>query len=210
MKHLVLASFNQHKIREFHLIDPHLALVTPEFYNLSSDQSFIETGNSFFENAYGKAHHIAVLIYQQTGSWVPVLADDSGICVDALDGAPGIYSARFGSELQNPPKTDQERTLYLLNQIEQQENRKAHYLCNLVCYYGVDTFISAQESWEGTISHAISQGTTGFGYDPIMLIPPQNRCVAEITEEEKARISHRAKAYHKIKHTLYEMLESEK
>jgi XTP/dITP diphosphohydrolase len=208
MKQVVLASFNQHKIHEFRLIDPQLPLVTPDIYSINADQSFDEIGTTFFENAYGKARHMAQLIFNKTGIWIPVLADDSGICVDGLGGAPGIYSARFGFDLPQPPKTDQERVQYLLKCLENQDNRKAHYVCNLVCYYGPDTFLCSQEIWEGIVSTSISQGTTGFGYDPIMIIPPGNRCVAEITEEEKARISHRAKAYNMIKSGIYTILKS--
>lgn len=208
MKQVVLASFNHHKIHEFGIIDPQIPLVTPDFYSITSDQSFNETGTSFFENAFGKAQHMAQLIFNQTGTWVPVLADDSGVCVEGLGGAPGIYSARFGHELPNPPKTDHERAQYLLKCLENQQNRNAHYVCNLVCYFGPDTFLSSQEIWEGTVSTSMSQGTTGFGYDPIMIIPPDNRCVAEITEAEKARISHRAKAYNVMKSSIYTILES--
>ena len=205
MKELILGSHNPHKIHEFGLIAPDFSFSSPAKYGLTEGDSFEEVGRSFFENAYGKAEQIHRLIFDRTGKRVPVLADDSGICVEAFVGAPGIYSARYGSEIPNGPRTDAERTAFMLKNLDGKANRNAHYVCCLVCYVGPDRFLSAQETWEGVLAETLSAGTTGFGYDPIFLIPPTMTPVAEITEQEKASISHRAKAFNAIRQELIQL-----
>lgn len=127
-----------------------------------------------------------------------VIADDSGICVDALDGKPGIYSARYGSDDQNNPcLNDKDRNQKLLSElvdIVDGPERSARYICAISVLINPDRFISVQDSMEGRIAMKPSSGSGGFGYDPIFFIPEYGRHVADLTDAEKHRISHRGKA----------------
>ena len=152
----------------------------------------------------------------------PVIADDSGICVDALDGKPGIYSARYcgrlSKKIDGHSLSQTEQNALLIedvnltlkekglsdSEIRFYENRRCHYACVLILYYGNDKFICCQETLEGTLLYDAkdSRGTTGFGYDPIIFLPEFNKTVAELTEEEKNAISHRGKAARAIASAL--------
>ena len=147
-----------------------------------------ETGNTFLENALIKA----VELYRLLGKGQPVIADDSGICVDALDGRPGIYSARYGGE----KLSDAERNALLLEEMGDNPRRSSRFVCAMVLYCGSDRFFAAQETMEGelVLNTESARGTGGFGYDPILYIPELGRTVAELAEEEKNRLSHRGKA----------------
>ena len=127
-----------------------------------------------------------------------VIADDSGICVDALDGRPGVYSARYGSE----SISDGERNALLLEEMKGVERRGAHYVCCMVAILGTDHFGVAQETWHGEIAQAPSEGTGGFGYDPIFYLPDRGLTVADIDDAEKDAISHRGKASRRIRRYL--------
>ena len=163
-----------------------------------------ETGNSFHENALLKARELYALLNKARPALFspgdPVIADDSGICVDALDGRPGIYSARYaGKESWESGKKkleSAERNALLLEEVGNSANRKARFVCAMVLMYSPDRFFIAQETMEGEIvknpEHA--KGAGGFGYDPILFIPELKRTVAELSEEEKNTISHRGKA----------------
>ena len=149
---------------------------------------------TFVENALAKARHAS----KHTG--LPALADDSGICVDALDGAPGVYSARFAGE---PPtgaaggreNQDSRNNQKLLDLLATATNRKAHYYCVLVLARRADDPqpIICEAEWHGEIARA-PRGSGGFGYDPLFLIPELRRTGAELEPTEKNRISHRAQA----------------
>ncbi|MCL2043673.1 MAG: non-canonical purine NTP pyrophosphatase [Treponema sp.] len=139
-----------------------------------------------------------------------IIADDSGICVDALDGRPGIHSARYAGRnvsydsMQNPiggavdgkKLQAHERNILLLEELGTTTRRTARFVCAMVLLFSLDRFYFAQETCEGEIVRSIEQakGAGGFGYDPILFIPELNRTVAELSEEEKNTISHRAKA----------------
>lgn len=183
---IVLASGNAGKLREFQQLLSGCGYdVVPQ--SEFSVQTPEETGLTFVENAILKARHAS----KATG--LPALADDSGIEVDALHGQPGIYSARFAGENATDAANNQ-RLLELLQDVPA-EQRTARYQCVLVFMrHSQDpTPIICQGAWEGRILTApIGEG--GFGYDPLFLVPDQQCSAAELSKEEKGRISHRAKA----------------
>jgi XTP/dITP diphosphohydrolase len=204
---LLLASGNAHKKREFGEIFPNDRIMTPAEFGLSFD--YPETGTTFLDNALGKA----VALYRQCRDEADidpplVIADDSGICVDALDGAPGVYSARFGSDLPTPPSSDAERTSLLLRRLEGREDRGAHYVCCMVVVFAEDRYAVAQETWHGEIARDASSGTGGFGYDPVFIVPELRKSVADIEPVEKNRRSHRGKAARRIR-TLLQSMQAE-
>jgi len=156
-----------------------------------------ETGNSFLENALLKAEALYRII---KNAHSVVIADDSGICVDALGGRPGIHSARYcgpgESNVTGKKLPDAERNALLLTELGDNPKRSAHFVCAMVLYLGPDRFFAAQETLEGELvkNAESSRGEGGFGYDPILFIPELGLTVAELSEEEKNRISHRGKA----------------
>ena len=164
-----------------------------------------ETGNTFFENALIKAKALYRLLCEKNviRHGEPVIADDSGICVDALDGRPGIYSARYG--MTGTKLSDSERNTLLLSELGDNPLRTACFVCAMVLYYGPNRFFSAQESLEGEmVRNADSaRGSGGFGYDPVLYIPELGRTVAELDAEEKNRLSHRGKAGRAIANILF-------
>ncbi|GHV61499.1 non-canonical purine NTP pyrophosphatase [Spirochaetia bacterium] len=159
-----------------------------------------ETGATFLENALIKARALYRLTAEK-GLADPIIADDSGLCVDALGGRPGIYSARYqgvgryGSEGGKKPDAA-ERNALLLRELGDNPNRKARFVCAMVLLFSEDRFFAVQETLEGEIISRAEgkRGGGGFGYDPILWLPELGRTVAELSEEEKNRISHRGKA----------------
>jgi XTP/dITP diphosphohydrolase len=157
-----------------------------------------ETGNSFRENALIKAHELHKLLCEKKLFHVgdAVIADDSGICVDALDGRPGIYSARYagtpGRET-NVSLNDTDRNTLLLAELDGLSRRNARFVCAITLLFNTDNYYIAQETLEGYITESPG-GSGGFGYDPVLFIPELGRTVAELSAEEKNRISHRGKA----------------
>ena len=181
MKKIVLASNNAGKLREFAEllatcdleVLPQAAFDIPE-----ADEPHV----TFVENALAKARHAARL----TG--LPALADDSGLCVAALGGAPGVYSARYAGE----PKSDQRNNEKLVRDLAGQADRRAHYVAVLVLVRHADDpqpLISEGE-WHGEIVDT-PRGAGGFGYDPYFLVPDLGQTAAELPSEEKHRRSHR-------------------
>lgn len=185
---IYLASGNNHKRIELQAILKGHKFITPQEAGVDFDP--LEDGSSFLENALIKARELFALIH------APVLADDSGICVDALDGRPGIYSARYGSNNGQELDASSRNTL-LLKELVNQNERKARFVCAMVLMLSPDRFFVAQETMEGEIIHG-ERGTKGFGYDPILYIPTLNKTVAELSEEEKNRSSHRGLAGRRI------------
>lgn len=166
-----------------------------------------ETGSFFCENALLKARALHTLLNQQHPPLFtpgdPIIADDSGICVDALNGRPGIYSARYaGPEglIQRRAAKDKissaQRNALLLEELGDNPLRTARFVCAMVLMFSPERFYVIQETCEGKIvkGKEFAQGTNGFGYDPIMYIPALGRTMAELSEEEKNTISHRGKA----------------
>ena len=190
---LVLATRNQGKIRE---IEKALDLPRLEIRSLQDFPDLpevVEDGRTFLENAFKKAQACA----QATGG--PALADDSGLEVDCLNGAPGIYSARFsGAEA-----TDEANNRKLLSLLEgiPEERRTARFVCRMVLYLPAGTWIQTEGFCPGIIARA-PRGEHGFGYDPVFYLPEFNKTMAELPLEEKNQISHRAQALRKIRSHL--------
>lgn len=188
MQKLVLASNNAKKLKELtELLAPLDITLVPQA-ELGVGEAD-EPHCTFVENALEKARHAA----RATG--LPALADDSGICVDAFGGAPGVLSARFAGE----PKSDQRNNDKLLADLAGQANRHAHYYCVLVYVRTADDPqpIIAEGEWHGEILHA-PQGDGGFGYDPLFLIPNLGLSVAQVSSDEKHRRSHRGQALRRL------------
>ena len=188
MKSIVLASGNPGKKAEIEqLLEPFgTRVVTQTELGITEAEEPYET---FFENALAKARHAAF------ATRLPALADDSGICVDALGGAPGVHSARYAGE----PRSDARNNEKLLLELKDKNNRSAHYVCVLVLVRGPgDTEpLVAQAEWHGEIAHA-PRGTNGFGYDPYFLVPGLGKTAAELAPEVKNRLSHRGQALAKL------------
>jgi XTP/dITP diphosphohydrolase len=184
MKKLVLASNNAGKLREF------AALLAPLDFEVLPQSAFAvpeaeEPHYTFVENALAKARHAARL----TG--LPALADDSGICAEALGGAPGVQSARYAGE----PKSDQRNNEKLIASLQGQVNRRAHYCCVLVLVHHADDPqpVIAEGEWHGEIIDT-PRGAGGFGYDPYFWLPEFGCTAAELPAEKKNAISHRGLA----------------
>jgi len=187
---IILATQNQGKLKEFQQLSIGKDL---EFLSIPTELKEMpeETGKTFKENAFIKAKYVSE--YFQ----MPALADDSGLEVDALHGAPGIYSARYsssGSDLDNCEK--------LLSNMKgiAKKNRAARFKCCLLGYSKGKT-VFAESSLEGEITE-VFKGKKGFGYDPIFLVPEHNLHLAEMEKDEKNKISHRFKAFEIISRTL--------
>ncbi|CAG9179248.1 RdgB/HAM1 family non-canonical purine NTP pyrophosphatase [Cupriavidus pinatubonensis] len=187
MQRLVLASNNAGKLREFGALLAPLGFdVVPqgELGVPEAEEPFA----TFVENALAKARHASLL------AGMPALADDSGICVQALDGAPGVYSARY-AQMAGKPKSDQANNLHLISQLAGKLNRRAHYYCVLVFVrHAADPCpIIAEGVWHGEVVDA-PRGAGGFGYDPHFMLPDLGKTAAELPAEEKNAVSHRALA----------------
>ncbi len=184
VKKLVIASNNPGKLREIGQILAPLGIeVIPQ-----SELGVTETDEphtTFVENALAKARHAAFR------SGLPALADDSGICVDALGGAPGVVSARFAGE----PKSDERNNRKLVQLIGRENNRNAHYYCVIVLmrHGGDPQPVIAEGEWHGQILTA-PRGSGGFGYDPLFLDPASGKTGAELSAAQKNRVSHRGRA----------------
>ena len=169
-----------------------IELIIPSEAGIDFDPE--ETGSSFLENALLKAAALHKLLEERRPSAYnrgdPVIADDSGLCVDALDGRPGIHSARYGGKELSAA----EKNALLLSELGGSKQRSGRFVCAMILYYGPDHFYAAQETLEGELVNSAGAGAGGFGYDPILYIPELGRTVAELSDEEKNRISHRGKA----------------
>lgn len=180
---LVLASRNPGKLREMREILTALGVELLSEADVGADVAVEETGETFEENSCLKASAVC----KATG--LPAVADDSGLCVDALNGAPGVYSARYGGEGLD----DQQRTALLLQNMRGQANRNCRFVCVITCCFPNGDVITARGECSGTVACA-PVGTDGFGYDPVFFVPPLHRTFAQLTAEEKNAISHRGEA----------------
>lgn len=184
---LILASNNAHKLVEIKAI---LGDFFDEIVSLKEagiDHETVEDGETFMQNACKKAHEIAQI------SGCCALADDSGICVDALGGTPGIYSARFCGRHGD----DAANNRLLLEKMSKATDRRAHYTCAMVLAWPDGREVSAEDYFYGEIGR-VPAGHNGFGYDPLFYLPEYGCTAAELSAEQKNSISHRAKALHTL------------
>ena len=179
----VLASHNPGKIKEMSAILAQFGVevVSPRELGITVDVE--ETGTTFAENAMLKAKAICA------AANLPAIADDSGLCVDALNGGPGVYSARYGGEGLD----DKGRYTLLLNSMRGQATRAAHFTCSIACAFPNGDTLTAEGQVQGTIAFA-PMGEGGFGYDPVFFYPPLAKTFGQLTAEEKSTISHRGQA----------------
>lgn len=179
----VLATHNPGKLREMAAILGSLGVevVSPAQLGLTVDVE--ETGETFAENAMLKAKAVCA------AAGLPAIADDSGLCVDALNGGPGVYSARYGG----PELDDRGRYMLLLNSMRGVPTRSAHFETAVACAFPNGDTLTAAGRCDGAIAFA-PMGSGGFGYDPVFLVPEKAKTFGQMTEEEKAALSHRGRA----------------
>ena len=179
----ILATHNPGKLREMAAILSQygVEVVSPADVGITVDVE--ETGTTFAENAMLKAKAICA------AADLPAIADDSGLCVDALNGGPGVYSARYGGEGLD----DKGRYTLLLQNMRGQTTRAAHFACAIACAFPNGDELTAEGRCDGTIAFA-PMGEGGFGYDPVFFVPEKAKTFGQLTAEEKGAISHRGKA----------------
>lgn len=185
MSVIVLATKNKDKLKEFQNLFPNQTFKS--LLELAPEEEIEETGASFVENAILKAKTIALKYH------VTVLADDSGLEVEALNGAPGIYSARYAV-----PHNDQANNALLIQNLKGKRNRRARYVCALCVCHATGEYRTIVESCEGQILES-PRGQNGFGYDPYFYVESFQKTFAELSLEQKNQISHRAKAIRRLK-----------
>ena len=185
---LVIASNNGHKVREIKKILGRFFKEIVTIKELGLDIDPEETGNTFEENSLIKAKAVCLT------SGLPALADDSGLCVNALGGAPGVYSARFAGIEQN----DEKNIDKLLDELKDCKDRTAEFVTVVTLVYPDGKVLSAKGRTEGEITYE-RKGTGGFGYDPVFYSRELNKTFGEATEEEKNAVSHRGKALESLK-----------
>lgn len=186
MKRIVLASNNPGKLREITALLAPLGIEVIPQARLGIGEAE-EPHDTFVENALAKARHAS------RASGLPALADDSGLCVDALGGAPGVHSAYYAGREGGREERDARNNAKLLASLG--DERKAHYRCVMVLVRGADDPepLVAEGTWQGEIARA-PRGVNGFGYDPLFLLPARGVTAAELAPEEKNRLSHRGRA----------------
>ena len=179
---LVLATTNQNKVKEFKQFVSGFPVEVKSLADFGPLPDVVEDGQTFDENAYKKAHHYAKVL------GLPAIADDSGLVVDALGGAPGVYSARYAGE----NATDQENCEKLLKELGTEQNRSAHFVCVLSIAVPSGPALTYEGTCNGTILTQ-KRGSGGFGYDPLFYYQPLKKSFAELSMEEKNKVSHRGK-----------------
>ncbi len=179
----VLATHNPGKLREMGDILAQYGVEVAGPADLGIAVEVEETGTTFAENAMLKAKAICA------AAGLPAIADDSGLCVDALNGGPGVYSARYGGgELD-----DKGRCTLLLNSMRGQTTRAAHFACAIACAFPNGDELTAEGRCDGAVAFA-PMGEGGFGYDPVFFYPPLAKTFGQMTAEEKRAVSHRGRA----------------
>lgn len=183
MKQLMIATSNAHKVKEFEALLQPLGYEVKSLLDLTEPIEIEENGSTFEENALIKASAVQKIVQ------MPVIADDSGLCVNAMDGAPGIYSARFmGYDTDYDIKNKE-----IIAQVQQSDDKGAQFVC-AIAYVESDTL---QHVFTGMVEGEIHDqilGEHGFGYDPIFYYPPFHTTLANVSESLKNEVSHRAKA----------------
>ena len=192
---LVLATRNVGKTREIREFLGDFPVEIKNLDDFGRIPSVEEDGTTFDENAYKKASFTAKIL------GLPALADDSGLEVDALGGAPGVHSARYAG----PSASDAENNAKLLRKMEGKTNRTAAFTCVISIAVPSGAALTYEARCEGLIAEAPA-GKNGFGYDPVFYYPPLNRTFAQISAEEKNRVSHRGKALAELKEEFEKVL----
>jgi XTP/dITP diphosphohydrolase len=193
---LVLATTNQGKTRELQNILKDHPIEIKNLSDFGPIPDVVEDGKTFDDNAYKKAAFTArVLGY-------PALADDSGLCVDALDGAPGVYSARYAGE----NATDADNVAKLLQEIRDKKNRKASFQCVISIAVPTGAALTYEGRCDGILTREPA-GNNGFGYDPLFFFPELNKTFAQLSMEEKAQVSHRGKALKEVTQEMDKILD---
>jgi XTP/dITP diphosphohydrolase len=209
-KQILIASKNKGKLREFASLFDTFGIRTTSLLDLPQAEDVEETGASFAENALIKAKTIS----ERTG--LPVLADDSGLCVQALNDAPGIYSARYGGEHGNDARNNEHLLAELMRATAGQVQHsadgtpyfsEARFVCALVYYAPHASPIHVTGTCHGLILPT-PRGVAGFGYDPLFYLPALKKTMAELTTDEKNRISHRSQALHELRNVFAQFKKS--
>lgn len=185
---IYFASSNDHKKQEMMRLLNGVNITLPKEEAIAFDP--VEDGNSFIENALIKAKDL----YKKVNA--PVLADDSGLVVDELNGRPGIHTSRYG-DVDGKKLIQSEKNAKLLGEMEGKENRRARFVCALVLMVSNEKIYIIQETVEGYIAHSI-RGEHGFGYDPLFLVEETGKSAAELSDSEKDKYSHRGRAVRKM------------
>ena len=188
---MVLASKNAHKLAEMEAILGRLGVEVALESDVGADVDVEETGETFEENAALKAR----AVMEATG--LPAVADDSGLCVTALGGGPGVYSARYGG----PGLTDGDRCQLVLEGLRGELDRSAKFVSCICCVFPNGDTLTARGECPGVITYA-PQGEDGFGYDPVFFLPEYKKTFAQMAAEEKNAVSHRGRALTKFKTEL--------
>ena len=192
---LVLSSKNPGKLKEMRDILAELGVEVVSEADAGVDVDVEETGTTFAENARLKARAVA------QASGLPAIADDSGLCVDALNGAPGVYSARYGGEGLD----DVGRYKLLLENMRGMLDRRCRFVSAICCCFPDGGMVEASGECPGTLAYA-PRGEDGFGYDPVFFVPALKKTFAQLTAEEKNSISHRGIALRNFKQELEKYL----
>ncbi|TQR19884.1 XTP/dITP diphosphatase [Psychrobacillus vulpis] len=197
MKKIIIATKNKGKAKDFEALFNPLGYDVLTLHDVAEEMDIEETGITFEENALLKA--TALANHLQT----IVIADDSGLEIDALDGRPGIYSARYAGE----EKSDDANIDKVLEELENVEepNRTARFVCAIAIASPTQKTITVRGTCEGVIAKE-RRGNNGFGYDPIFYVPSENKMMAELSADEKGAISHRGNAIKKLSANLAELL----
>lgn len=191
MKTIVLASNNKNKIKEFREIFSDYNILS--LNDIGFNDEIEETGKTFLENALIKAKTIHLFLKDKNLDY-DVVSDDSGLCVEALNGAPGVYSARYAGIHGN----DNENIKKLLKELEGNVNRKAYFICFIVLYKSNGIYYDVEGKTYGTITNE-KIGDDSFGYDPVFLSDDLGKTFGEASSEEKNKVSHRGRAIDELK-----------
>ncbi|ALB48283.1 MULTISPECIES: XTP/dITP diphosphatase [Clostridium] len=203
MKKLILASNNKKKIKEMKEILKEIDIEVRSLEDERINIDVVEDGKTFEENAKKKAKEIYEYLLERKDSNFIVLADDSGLEVNYLNGEPGIYSARYAGEHGNDSKNNEK----LLNKLKGvlKSNRGAKFICQLAMFTDKGEYFKVTGEVEGYIIEEL-HGDGGFGYDPLFFYEPLDKTFAELTSEEKNEISHRGKALKELKKVINKLI----
>lgn len=192
---LVLATSNKNKVKEFKKLVENFSIEIKSLSDFGPLPPVIEDGETFDDNAYKKAHHTAKVL------GIPAIADDSGLVVEALNGAPGVHSARYAGD----QATDEENVEKLLREMADVNDRRAYFQCVLSIAVPSGPALTYEGRCEGTVTRE-KRGSSGFGYDPVFLCNTFKKTFAELSMEEKNRVSHRGRALQEMQNELDNIL----